>query len=552
MVEDVDLEVDRLPGLCDRREHLREDRVSVLEQPGLVARNHLGPQPVERAPELGAVDAVGGIELIDGLLFRENVGAPRGGAERERKKGSPALRERAARARCVPEGSGVIAASVNTRNCGGAGSDNSRTNASIQYKPFYINSCRQPGAGQPIAISFGEQRNLSTSSFRPPGGPTPSRGLFYPGDSETGQSATAPSHDSKPGPARTPMVGSRRCACSPETSAEPRPRSRRSRSEPGAAGSCASSAIRAPTTRRSKPSSRSFWLGKTPAGGRRIRRRGPRPRREIANHEPALAPRRAALSREIGIRRVALVNDFGANALGLRYLRAAQVSTLWRGRPEAGGPVAILGAGTGLGQAGVLPDGPHDVVVAAEAGHVDFGPRTAMEDRLVDFLRRRFGRVTRERILSGSGLELVYEFLAADGAARPGRAVTAELATAEDRAAVISRLGLSGGTPCSRRARSVRLDLRLGGWQPGAAVPRDRWGLRRRRHRAEDPACAAEPRIPEVVSRKAPDGRAARSHSGARGAGLSAGALRRRGRGLQDRDRDDFGSAKGNDPADLR
>ena len=167
----------------------------------------------------------------------------------------------------------------------------------------------------------------------------------------------------------------------------------------------------------------------------------------------------AKLSRRIGIRRLALVNDFGANARGLRYLGPRQTATLWRGRPEKGGPVAILGAGTGLGQAGVLPDGPHDVVVASEAGHVDFGPRTEQEGRLVDFLRARFGRATRERILSGSGLELVYEFLAADRAARPDRAVTAELAAAEDRAAVISRLGLARRDPLSRAALDLFVSI---------------------------------------------------------------------------------------------
>jgi glucokinase len=165
------------------------------------------------------------------------------------------------------------------------------------------------------------------------------------------------------------------------------------------------------------------------------------------------------LSRKIGIRRLALVNDFGANARGLRYLGPKQVATLWRGRPEENGPVAILGAGTGLGQAGVLPDGDHDIVAASEAGHVDFGPRTAQECRLVDFLRARFGRATRERILSGSGLELVYEFLAAEGAARGTRAVTAELAAAEDRAAVISRLGLERKDPLSRAALDLFVSI---------------------------------------------------------------------------------------------
>ncbi|HEY1435350.1 MAG TPA: glucokinase [Thermoanaerobaculia bacterium] len=150
------------------------------------------------------------------------------------------------------------------------------------------------------------------------------------------------------------------------------------------------------------------------------------------------------LERSARMRRVTLVNDFGANALGLRFLGPRQAATLTRGRsPEPRGPIALLGAGTGLGQAVLLRSGEVESVVASEGGHVDFGPRNALEDRLAGFLRGKFGRATRERILSGSGLVLLYEFLEQDGFARPGRAATAALRDADDPAAVISRLGLT-------------------------------------------------------------------------------------------------------------
>lgn len=149
------------------------------------------------------------------------------------------------------------------------------------------------------------------------------------------------------------------------------------------------------------------------------------------------------LERRNRIRHVRLVNDFGANALGLRLLGARQVATLGRGRADAGAPIAILGAGTGLGQAAVLRAGGRDQIAASEGGHVDYGPRNPLEDRLVAFLRERLGRATRERILSGSGLAHLYEFLAADGPARPGAAVVAALEGAGDPAAVISRFGLA-------------------------------------------------------------------------------------------------------------
>ncbi len=165
------------------------------------------------------------------------------------------------------------------------------------------------------------------------------------------------------------------------------------------------------------------------------------------------------LARALRIRCVVLVNDFVANALGLRYLGSRQLRALSRGRPEAGAPVAILGAGTGLGQAGILRVDGHDVVAPSEGGHVDFGPRNALEDRLVEFLRRRFRRATRDRILCGSGLILLYEFLRADGLARESRAVADALAKAKDRAAVISQFGAGRQDPLCREALDLFVSI---------------------------------------------------------------------------------------------
>ncbi len=158
------------------------------------------------------------------------------------------------------------------------------------------------------------------------------------------------------------------------------------------------------------------------------------------------------LSRRCGIPRVALVNDFVAVALGLAFLRPRQVATLKRGQAEPGGPVAILGAGTGLGQAVVVRGSGHVEVVPSEGGHADFGPRNPLEDRFVVFLRGQFGRATRDRILSGGGLALLYEFLKRDGAARESARVAAAFRS-EDPAAVISRFALA------RRDRLCRLAL---------------------------------------------------------------------------------------------
>jgi len=158
------------------------------------------------------------------------------------------------------------------------------------------------------------------------------------------------------------------------------------------------------------------------------------------------------LARDSGIRTVALVNDFAANALGLRFLGPRQLATLARGRPDPDGPIAVLGAGTGLGEAGVVRTRAVESVIPSEGGHVDFGPRSPLEDRLVAWLRGRFGRATRERILSGSGLELLWEFLSREGVAKSSVRGKAEIEAADDRAAAISRLGLGRRDPLARAA----------------------------------------------------------------------------------------------------
>ncbi len=150
------------------------------------------------------------------------------------------------------------------------------------------------------------------------------------------------------------------------------------------------------------------------------------------------------LSRAAKIPRVRIVNDFVAAALGVSYLSARQTVVLARGNREPGGPVGIIGAGTGLGQAAVVRVGKVTRALASEGGHADFGPRTEIEDRLVSWVRRRFGRTTRDRLLSGEGLTLLYDFLKDGGFAAESSGVAAAFAT-EDRAAVISRVALARG-----------------------------------------------------------------------------------------------------------
>jgi len=153
----------------------------------------------------------------------------------------------------------------------------------------------------------------------------------------------------------------------------------------------------------------------------------------------------AELSNLLGLP-VRLLNDFEGVALGVTALATDQVEWLQVGERDPHGVVAVLGAGTGLGEAILLPTPTGPRVIASEGGHADLAPRNELEIDLLRFLLARHGRVSYERVLSGRGLAAVYDFL-------KGREPAAELAStrarmaAEDPGAVVGQLGVSGADP---------------------------------------------------------------------------------------------------------
>ena len=165
-----------------------------------------------------------------------------------------------------------------------------------------------------------------------------------------------------------------------------------------------------------------------------------------------------ALSQRLGIGRVLLVNDFHAAALGVTAVGSDELVALGGDVRIAHGPMAVLGAGTGLGQAFLLWSAVENryQVVPSEGGHVDLAARTPLEHGLVQFLTAKYGRVSCERVLSGNGLVDVFKFLSEEpacrGLIRPDTA--ALLATAgQDPAAAISQRALAGTDPVCETLR---------------------------------------------------------------------------------------------------
>jgi len=147
----------------------------------------------------------------------------------------------------------------------------------------------------------------------------------------------------------------------------------------------------------------------------------------------------------IGAPRVKLLNDLEGTAYGMLFLKPGEQHVLNAGtRPLLGGNVAVIAAGTGLGEAMLYFDGKQHHPIASEGGHADFAPQTDPEVELLRYLRQRFGgHVSYERILAGPGLHNVYCFLRDSGFAKEPPELHDALAAAPDPSPVISERGVA-------------------------------------------------------------------------------------------------------------
>ncbi|MFL5403969.1 MAG: glucokinase [Gemmatimonadales bacterium] len=164
------------------------------------------------------------------------------------------------------------------------------------------------------------------------------------------------------------------------------------------------------------------------------------------------------LALDIGIPRTTIMNDFVAVGYGIELLRPSDLATLQEGIPTPQGPIALIGAGTGLGQGFLLWEGDHYRVLASEGGHGDFGPSGELQSGLLRFLRRQFGRVSWERLVSGPGIVNGYHYLLASAVAAERTTVHDEMEK-EDPATVIIRHGLAKTDCLSERALDLFCEI---------------------------------------------------------------------------------------------
>ena len=117
------------------------------------------------------------------------------------------------------------------------------------------------------------------------------------------------------------------------------------------------------------------------------------------------------LQSELGIARVELINDFAAIGYGVPVLPKEDLCTLQEGMKVERAPIAVLGAGTGLGETYLTWQGERYHVHPSEGGHTNFAPRTPLQQELLNYLTLHHGRVSVERVVSGQGIVAIYQFL---------------------------------------------------------------------------------------------------------------------------------------------
>ena len=161
------------------------------------------------------------------------------------------------------------------------------------------------------------------------------------------------------------------------------------------------------------------------------------------------------MARELHQPQVGLINDLEANAHGIFTLEDSDFAVLNAGVAGATGNIAVISAGTGLGEAGMYWDGAQHHPFAGEGGHCDYAPHADLEVDLLRYLQGKFGaHVSWERVVSGPGLANIYAFLRDSGRGTEPDWLAAAIRTG-DGPAVISRAALEGKSELCVKALDV-------------------------------------------------------------------------------------------------
>lgn len=120
---------------------------------------------------------------------------------------------------------------------------------------------------------------------------------------------------------------------------------------------------------------------------------------------------KSELKQKLGLNKLVMINDYTAIAHAIPHLTDVQKVQVGKGIANAGKPVSICGPGTGLGVGHLVQDNGNWHSISCEGGHVDFAPIDEQETEIFRYLLTKYSHVSYEQLLSGLGLEQIFEAL---------------------------------------------------------------------------------------------------------------------------------------------
>ena len=165
------------------------------------------------------------------------------------------------------------------------------------------------------------------------------------------------------------------------------------------------------------------------------------------------------LAEFLNIPQVKLLNDLEAMAYGLPFLEPEEIEDLNPNAPSPppDGTRVLLAAGTGLGESLIVWTGKDYQICPSEGGHADFAPNNDLEIELLRYLRTSYLHVSYERVLSGPGLHLIYQFLRDTQKNEP--TWFAEKLPTGDPASLIAEAGIEGKPDICKNALQLFVSI---------------------------------------------------------------------------------------------
>ena len=133
------------------------------------------------------------------------------------------------------------------------------------------------------------------------------------------------------------------------------------------------------------------------------------------------------MRQKLGFDTLLIVNDFTALAMALPRLGANDVRQIGGGEARKQSVIGLLGPGSGLGTSGLIPAGDGWISLGSEGGHTSFAPRDEREIVILRYVWKHFAHVSFERLVSGPGLELIYQALSEHAQVKPKELTAPEI-----------------------------------------------------------------------------------------------------------------------------